>query len=199
MCNPIAAISTILKSGVTASAAAGSAAAAANVAAATATLGQFASLASGAVSTAGAIRGAKLQNEAYERNAQAAIDAKILEDAQMNQQFSQKQTKAAEEQIATDLETRKAASRAKVAEGESGGFLNNNAIVQDIMRQGLEANTMTSRNLANEQAQLRFNQIASTQKASSRINQVAKADATSTGLQIASGLVDAGTSYLKNT
>ena len=180
MCNPIAAIATIAQGG-------------AGVPAAMATLGQFASIASGGLGVASAITGANAQADAYEANAEMANRAKMDEDRMINLRQSQEQEKAAQQKIAQDLETQQIASRVQAT--DSGGFLNNNAVMQDIVRQGLVANNMTTQNLERTTAQLQEDRRGATTRAQSRINSVARPSRTATGLQIGSGLVSAGTSY----
>ncbi len=150
-------------------------------------------VASAALSTAGAIEGHSAQRDAYKANAKAASQAKVDEDRMLNQQEAQIQEQASEAKIAQDLETQQVASRAQAT--DSGGFLNNNAVMQDIVRQGLEANTMTSQNLERQQAQLGEERIGAERRAQSRINSVARPSRTATALQIGSGLVQAGTNY----
>lgn len=145
------------------------------------------------LSTAGAIEGHNAQRDAYKANAKAANQAKIDEDRMINLQESQLQEQTAQAKIAQDLETRQIASRVQAT--DSGGFLNNNAIVQDIVRQGLVANNMTSQNLERQQAQLGEERIGAERRAQSRINSVARPSRTATYLQIGSGAVQAGTNY----
>jgi len=67
----------------------------------------------------------------------------------------------------------------------SGGILNNDAIGQSIMRQGLVADTGISQNLDRQTAQLGMDRLSNKNKAQSRINSVSTASNTATGLQIA--------------
>ena len=127
----------------------------------------------------------KAQNKAFEANAEAATQAKMDEDRMINLQQSQEQEAAAQNAIEQNRQTQELASRATVAGGESGGFLNNNAVVQDIVRQGLEANTMTGQNLGRTTAQLGEQRLGASTRAQSRINSVSKASNAATGLAIA--------------
>mgnify|MGYP003635513719 CR=1 FL=1 len=203
MCNPIAAIATIAKGGIAAATAtapaavAGSAAAAANVAAATATLGQFASIASGGLGVASAITGANAQADLAEQRYESAAQAKIDTDRQLNLQQAQLDEKAAQEKIAQNLQTQQIASTATTATGESGGFLNNNAVIQDIVRQGVEANTMTTQNLERNVAQIGEQGLGARSRAQSRINEIARPSKTSTGLQIGTSVLGATSDYSK--
>lgn len=195
MCNPIAAIGTIIKSGATASAVAGSAAAAANVAAATATLGQFASVASGAMGIASASQAHQAQKAQQATNQQNALQAQKDELRQLNIQEAQEDTAAAEQKLKTDLKTREAASRATVAGAESGAVLNNNPIIQDIVRQGLVSNTSVDRNFENTVQGLREERLGSRSRTQSRINSVSKPSSTATGLKIGQSVLGATQDY----
>ena len=182
MCNPIAAIATIAQGG-------------AGVPAAMATLGQFASIASGGLGVASAITGANAQADAYEANAEMANRAKMDEDRMINLRQSQEQEKAAQQKIAQDLETQQIASRVQAT--DSGGFLNNNAVMQDIVRQGLVANNMTTQNLERTTAQLGEERRGATTKAQSRVNAVARPSRMATGLQIGTSVLGAASDYSK--
>tara|TARA_X000001036_G_scaffold318279_1_gene296693 strand:+ start:783 stop:1343 length:561 start_codon:yes stop_codon:yes gene_type:complete len=184
MCNPIAAIATIAQGG-------------AGVPAAVATLGQFASIASGGLGVASAITGANAQADAYEANAAAANQAKVDTDRQLNLQQAQLDEKAAQEKIAQNLQTQQIASTATTAAGESGGFLNNDAVVQDIVRQGVEANTMTTQNLERNVAQIGEQRLGAISTAQSRVNAVAKPSRMATGLQIGTSVLGAASDYSK--
>jgi hypothetical protein len=112
----------------------------------------------GIMSAAGGIMAAQAasdaQDAAYEENVRASNQAKMDADRQINLQEAQAQEAAAQEQILNDLKTKELASRAIVAGGESGALGNStNAVQQNIVRQGLEANTMLTQNLGRELAQ----------------------------------------------
>ena len=114
------------------------------------------------------------QDAAYEENLRASNQAKMDADRQINLQQSQEQEAAAQTMINNDLQTRVLGSRAQVAAAESGGMLNNNAVIQDIVRQGLVANNMTSQNLGRTTAQLGEQRLGARSTAQSRINSVSK-------------------------
>jgi len=152
-------------------------------------------VASTAISTAGAVQGHNAQNKAYVQNAQMARIAKMDEDRMINLREAQEQEAAAQQQIEQDRQTQELAARANVAGGESGGFLNNNAVIQDIVRQGLEANTTTGQNLERTKAQLSEQRLGANTRAQSRINSVAKSSAAATGLQIAGSAINTGAKY----
>mgnify|MGYP000055638396 CR=1 FL=1 len=195
MCDPITAIATIASSGATATAAVGTAAAAANVAAATATLGQFASVASGVMGVASASQAHKAQEAQEASNRQNALQAQIDNDRQLNLQEAQEDTAAAEKKLQTDLETREMAARATVAGAESGAILNNNAVIQDIERQGLMANTTVDRNFDNTVQGLREERLGARTRTQSRINSVSKPSSTATGLKIGQSVLGAAQGY----
>ena len=137
------------------------------------------------VGTASALQQHKAQNKAFETNAEAANRAKMDEDRMINLQESQEQEAAAQNAIEQNRQTQELAARANVAGGESGGFLNNDAVMQNIVRQGLESNTMTGQNLERSKAQLGEQRLGATSRAQSRINSVSKASNAATGLAIA--------------
>ena len=147
-------------------------------------------IASATMSTVGAVQGHKAQNKAYKDNAELANKAKMDEDRMINLQEAQEQEAAATQAIEQNRQTQQLASRANVAGGESGGFLNNNAVVQDIVRQGLEANTMTGQNLDRTSAQLNEQRLGAHTRAQSRINSVSKSERSAVALQIAGNAVN---------
>ena len=152
-------------------------------------------MASFGLSTMGAIESAKAQNEAYRENAIAANRAKMDEDRLINLKEAQEDEATATQKIEQDRQTQELEARAEVAAAESGGFLNNDAVIQDIVRQGLEANSMTTQNLERTKAQYNEERLGATSRAQSRINSVSRASPLATGLQIASSGVDAYSSY----
>jgi len=148
-----------------------------------------------AMSTASAMQAHRAQNKAFESNAKAANQAKMDEDRAINLQEAQEQEATAAQSIEQDRQTQGLAAKATVAGGESGGFLNNNAVVQDIMRQGLESNTMSGQNLERTQAQLGEQRLGATSRAQSRINSVSKASPMATALKIGSAGVNTTAQY----
>jgi hypothetical protein len=151
----------------------------------------YLTIATVALSAGSAITGANAQADAYEANAAAANQAKVDTDRQLNLQQAQLDEKAAQEKIAQNLQTQQIASTATTAAGESGGFLNNNAVIQDIVRQGVEANTMTTQNLERNVAQIGEQRLGARSTAQSRVNAVARPSRMATGLQIGSSLASA--------
>lgn len=115
------------------------------------------------------------QDAAYEENLRASTQAKRDADRQINLQESQAQEAAAQEQIANDLETRELLARAVVAGGESGANGNSTVAVQEnIVRRGLEANTMITQNLGREQQQLSEERLGVKSNYTSRVNSVSQ-------------------------
>jgi hemolysin activation/secretion protein len=131
----------------------------------------------------------KAQQQQYEANKQNALQAQKDEQRQINLEAAQEDTKAAEKKVETDLNTRVVASRAAVAGGESGATLNNNAVLQDIERQGLMANTAIDRNLGNTMLNLQEQRLGAKTRAQSRINSVSRPSRTATGLKIGQAVV----------
>ena len=116
-------------------------------------------LAIGALSAASAQRQAKAQHEAqakaFDANVKNSAAAKATADRQANLNLAQEEEKNAEQKVNNALQLRKSISRAEVAIGDTGGTLNNNAIVQDMRRQGLMSENMASANY-----QSRINSVA---------------------------------------
>ncbi len=131
----------------------------------------------------------KAQKVKEQVNRRNALQAQKDEQRQINLEAAQEDTKAAEQKLQTDLDTRVMASRATVAGGESGAVLNNNAVLQDIERQGLMANTAVDRNLDNTMLGLQEQRLGAKSRAQSRINSVSKPSARARNLQIGSAVV----------
>jgi len=115
------------------------------------------------------------QDAAYEENVRASNQAKMDADRQINLQESQAQEAAAQEQVANDLQSRELLARAVVAGGESGAQGNSTVAAQEnIVRRGLEANTMLTQNLGREVAQLNEQRLGAQSTHTSRINSVSQ-------------------------
>ena len=145
-----------------------------------------------AMSAAGQVVSYDQQKKAKRANDKAATKAKMDEDRQIQLQQSQVQEKAAGEKIANNRDVRNTTARAQVAAGESGGLLNNNAVIQDVMRQGLEANSMVGQNLGRSQQQSLEEMRGADNRFTSRINSVAAPSALGAGLSIGSDLAMGG-------
>lgn len=170
--------------GGSAAIAAGAAASIAPAAAVTAAWGTVATAATLATSVGGTLMSAKAQNDSAEMNARNANIAKAQQDQQINLQQSQLQEKSAGELIDNQLKTRETLARADMAAINSGGMLNNDAIGQSIMRQGLVTDTAILQNLDREVAQFGLDRQGAASSAQSRINSVSASNNTATGLQI---------------
>lgn len=115
------------------------------------------------------------QDAGYEENVRASAQAKIDADRQINLQQQQNDEAAAVEAFNNDARTKELVARSVVAGGESGAIGNtNNAIIADVMRQGLEANTMVTQNLGREAAQLNESRLGQQSTYQSRINSVSQ-------------------------
>jgi hypothetical protein len=142
-----------------------------------------------------AVQSHNAKADAYGANANAAIDAKVLEDQAVNEDLALKQQAAAEEKINRSLEGRGKKATALVSAGESGVSGNSvDALLNELEAGVLRGNTMTSRNFAIEQQGANRQLESNKRTAQSRINSVAKPSKAATGLQIA-GTVAANTSY----
>jgi len=129
------------------------------------------------------------QKAQYESNKQMALQAQADELRQINVQEAQEDTKAANEKLDNNLAVREQIARAEVAGGDSGALLNNNAVIQDMQRQGLVADTRVGQNLDNTIQGLQEERLGSKTKAQSRINSVARPSSTATGLLIGQAVV----------
>jgi len=179
------AASTAAVAGGATAAAAATAATAASAASVTAAWGTLATATTLAASVGGTVMGAKAQNDAAEMNARNANIAKMQQDQQISLQQGQLQEKSAEERIDNQLQTRQALARADMAAINSGGMLNNDAIGQSIMRQGLVTDTAILQNLDRDIDQFGLDRKGAASSAQSRINSVSASSNTATGLQIA--------------
>lgn len=130
---------------------------------------------------------------AYNANIDASTQAKVEADRQINLNQAQAEEKAALEKIANNLQTRRLSAKTSVAQGETGAIQNNNAIMQDMMRQGLVANNMISSNMQREGMQRHEGRVQQQSNYQSRINSVARPDWDSSGALMNSLLAGAST------
>lgn len=138
------------------------------------------------------------QDAAYEENVRASNQAKMDADRQINLQEAQAQEAAAQEQILNDLETKQILARAVVAGGESGAQGNSiSAVQENIVRQGLEANTMVTQNLGREISQLSEERLGARSNHTSRINSVSQGAGVGWGTAL--GAISSGASSGINT
>lgn len=115
------------------------------------------------------------QDAAYAENVRASTEAKRDADRQINLQEAQAQEAAAQEQLQNDLQTQQLVSRAVVAGGESGALGQSTLAAQEnIVRQGLVANTMVTQNLGRETAQMNESRLGAKSNYTSRINSVSQ-------------------------
>lgn len=134
------------------------------------------------------------QDAAYEENLRASTQAKRDADRQINLQQAQSDEAAAQEKMANDLEVQQTLARAVVAGGESGAMGNStNAVQQDIIRQGLDANTMVTQNLGRETAQRNEERLGANSNYASRVNSVSRGAGVGLGTVIGAAAGAAGT------
>ena len=145
--------------------------------------------ASAGMTILGASQAHQAQKVKEQVNRRSALAAQTDELRQINIQAAQEDTAAAEQKLQTDLEVMQQTARAEVAGGESGVSLNNNAVIQDMERQGLMANTGVDRNLDTTMQGLQEERLGSKSRAQSRINSVSKPSSTATGLKIGQAIV----------
>jgi len=149
------------------------------------------------VGALGAIHQHNQQAKAFEENAVAANNAKILEDSAANEDLALQQEASAEEKINRNLEGQQQKATALVAAGEAGVSGNSvDALVNELEAGVLRGNTMTTRNFAVDQLGTQRRLDSNKRTAQSRINSVSKPSVVATGLQIA-GTAAGNTSYTK--
>lgn len=146
----------------------------------------------GIMTAASGIMGAQAQSDAqdaaYAENVRASTQAKRDADRQINLQEAQAQEAAAQEQLQNDLKTQQLVSRAVVAGGESGALGQSTLAAQEnIVRQGLEANTMITQNLGREVAQLGESRLGAKSNYTSRINSVSQGAGVGIGQVLGAG------------
>jgi len=126
-----------------------------------------------AASVSAANAASDAQDAAKVESDRAAVQAKVDADRQINLQQLQNDEAAAVEAFSNDARTKELVARSVVAGGESGAIGNtNDAIIANVMRQGLEANTMVTQNLGRETAQLGETRLGQQSTYQSRINAV---------------------------
>jgi hypothetical protein len=136
------------------------------------------------------------QDAAYDENLRAATQAKRDADRQINLQQAQADEAAAQEQIANELQSRELLARAVVAGGESGANGNSTVAAQEnIIRQGLEANTMVTQNLGREVAQLGEDRSGAKSNYTSRVNSVSRGGGVTLATVVGAAANAAGTYY----
>jgi len=134
------------------------------------------------------------QDAAYDENLRASTQAKRDADRQINLQQAQSDEAAAQDKIANDLEVQQTLARALVAGGESGAMGNStNAVQQNIIRQGLDANTMVTQNLGRETAQLNEERLGAKSNYTSRVNSVSRGAGVGLGTVLGAAANAAGT------
>lgn len=116
----------------------------------------------------------KAQSKAYSQNVQNTLQAYADETRQLNLRERQEKDAAATKKIQNDLQAMQLQSRARVASANSGVYLNNAAVMQNLTRQGLVANEMIQTNLDQAEAQLQEARTGAATTAQSRINAVAR-------------------------
>jgi hypothetical protein len=160
-------------------------------------------LATTAISAGGAQVSAQQQadaaGEAYDANAKAAVEGNAITQSQINEQEVQDQMDLAQAKIEGDLENQRLLSRTKVAGLESGGTLNNQAAIQEVMRQGLVNQDIQTVQLDRSRRQFAQERDTSARTAQSRINSAPKPKVNTAGLAIqAAGAALQGVSTFKS-
>lgn len=113
------------------------------------------------------------QGKMFEANAKNSMQAFVDESRQLNLRDRQEKEKAMAAKMQSDLQAMQLKSRAKVASANSGVFLNNDAAMQNLARQGLVSGTSIQSNLGQVEDQLQEARYGASTTYQSRINAVA--------------------------
>lgn len=128
------------------------------------------------------------QGKAYEANAQNAMSAYIDNSRQLNLKQRQEKEAAMTAKMQSDMKAMQLKATAKVAGANSGVFLNNDAVMQNLTRQGLVSGTSIQSNLGQAEAQLQEARYGASTTYQSRINSVAAPTFNKTSVLINAGL-----------
>ena len=122
--------------------------------------------------------------EAYDANAKAAVEGNAITQSQISEQEVQDQMDLAQAKIESDLENQRLLARTRVASLESGGTLNNQAAIQEVMRQGLVNQDIQTVQLERSRRQFANERDTSARTAQSRINSAPKPQVNRAGLAL---------------
>ena len=141
----------------------------------------------------------KAQNEAFDANAKAAHEAKIIEDIAANEDREVAETAASAEKLDRSLEGEKLKATAAVSAGEAGVSGNSiNALMNTLQADVEKGNLITTQNLQLSQRGSERQLSSNRRSAQSRINSVAKGNKSAARLQIASDALSSYNSYNAN-
>ena len=112
------------------------------------------------------------QGKAYEANAKNAMSAFVDNSRQLNLKNRQEKEAAMTAKMQSDLKGMQLKATAKVAGANSGVFLNNDAVMQNLTRQALVSGSSISSNLGQVEAQLQEARYGASTTYQSRINSV---------------------------
>lgn len=115
---------------------------------------------------------AEQQEQAFERNRKASIEAQMREARALNERKGQTEMRAAAQRQQNQLEALRAKGRLQTR--ESGVVQNTNALDREITRQGLTNADSIGMNLTAEQNQLALEREGLTARTNTRINSVAR-------------------------
>ena len=133
-------------------------------------------------------RMARAQGQAYEANAKNAMSAYVDNSRQLNLKQRQEKEAAMTATMQSDMKAMQLKATAKVAGANSGVFLNNDAVMQNLTRQGLVSGTSIQSNLGQAEAQLQEARYGASTTYQSRINSVAAPTFNKTSVLINAGL-----------
>jgi len=133
------------------------------------------------------------QGKMFEANAKNSMEAFVNETQQLNLRERQEKEKAMAAKMQSDLQAMQLESRGKVASANSGVFLNNNAAMQNLARQGLVSGTSIQSNLGQVEDQLQMARYGAATTYQSRINSVAAPTFNKSNVMLGAGLSGAQT------
>ena len=128
------------------------------------------------------------QGKAFEANAKNAMNAFVDNSRQLNLKDRQQKEAAMSAQMQSDLKAMQLKATAKVAGANSGVFLNNDAVMQNLTRQGLVSGSSIQANLGQAEAQLQEARYGATTTYQSRINSVAAPTFNKSNVLLGAGL-----------
>ena len=128
------------------------------------------------------------QGKAFEANAKNAMNAFVDNSRQLNLKDRQQKEAAMSAQMQSDLKAMQLKATAKVAGANSGVFLNNDAVMQNLTRQGLVSGESIQTKLGRAEAQLQEARYGATTTYQSRINSVAAPTFNKSNVLLGAGL-----------
>jgi hypothetical protein len=146
-----------------------------------------------------AIAGHNAEQDAYEKNKQAAEAAAKQSQRQLTLRQMQEEQAAKQSVFKADLEARMVDAQARVSAGESGvAGASVDAVLSDIERQRLMNTQNAEKNLQAVTEQLNQEKAGVRANAKSQINSVSKPNPWATALKIGGSTLEAAGTYYRN-